>query len=90
MQKKDFFIGILLGLVGGFIGCFIALKIYTDLNFIDGFKMMQQGGLIGKVITLGAILNLILFFVLLKLNKDLIARGVIFAMFFLTILTLVL
>jgi hypothetical protein len=90
MQKKDFFIGILLGLVGGFIGCFIALKIYTDLNFIDGFKMMQQGGLIGKVITLGAILNLILFFILLKLNKDLIARGVIFAMFLLTILTLVL
>ena len=90
MQKKDFFIGILLGLVGGFIGCFIALKIYTDLNFIAGFKMMQEGGLIGKVITLGAILNLILFFVLLKINKDLMARGVILAMFVLTILTLVL
>ena len=90
MQKKDFFIGILLELVDGFIGSFIALKIYTDLNFIDGFKMMQQGGLIGKVITLGAILNLILFFVLLKLNKDLIAPGVIFGMFFLSILTLVL
>lgn len=90
MQKKDLFIGILLGLVGGLIGCFVALKIYTDLDFVAGFKMMQQGGLIGKVITLGAILNLILFFILLKLNKDLMARGVVLAMFVLTILTLVL
>lgn len=90
MQKKDFFIGILLGLVGGLIGCFVALKIYTDLDFVAGFKMMQQGGVIGKVITLGAILNLILFFILLKLNKDLMARGVVLAMFVLTILTLVL
>jgi len=90
MQKKDFFIGILLGLIGGFIGFVIASQLFTDLNLSDGFKLMQESGLIGKVITLGAILNLILFFMLLKYNRDLMAKGVILAMFVLTILTLIL
>ena len=51
---------------------------------------MRQAGMIGKVITLGAVLNLILFFILLNKNKELMARGIILAMFFLTVLTLIL
>ena len=49
---------------------------------------MRQAGMIGKVITLGSVPNLILFFILLKKNKDLMARGIILAMFILVIITL--
>ncbi len=89
-NKKDIFIGFLLGLLGGFIGCFIVLQFFTEVGFVNGFSAMRQAGMIGKVITLGAVLNLILFFILLNKNKELMARGIILAMFFLTVLTLIL
>jgi hypothetical protein len=50
---------------------------------------MKSQGLLGKIITLGAILDLIAFAILLKLNKDSMARGVILAVLVLTIITLV-
>ena len=42
----------------------------------------------GKLLTLGALLNLLLFFALLKWNKELMARGVVLGSILLTILTL--
>jgi hypothetical protein len=90
MNKKDIFIGLLLGLFGGFIGCFIVLKLFTNSDFVTGFNYMKNDGSIGKIITLGAIPNLLLFFFLIKKNKDLMARGVILSMFVLTIITLIL
>jgi len=90
MNKRDIFIGFLLGLLGGFIGCFVVLHFFTAQGFVEGFKILRQGGMIGKVITLGSILNLIIFFILIQKKKDLMARGVILAMFLLTILTLLL
>lgn len=89
-NKKDFIIGFLIGILGSFVGCFIVLQFFTKAGFIEGFTMMREAGMIGKVITLGAILNLIIFYFLLNKNKELMARGVILAMFVLTVLTLIL
>ncbi|WP_290802937.1 hypothetical protein [Flavobacterium sp.] len=88
ISKKDIFIGLIIGLLGAFIGTFFALQFFTKQGFIEGFRIMRQAGMIGKVITLGSVPNLILFFILLKKNKDLMARGIILAMFILVIITL--
>lgn len=88
MKKTDLLIGALIGLLTTFIGVFIYLKITTDLSFIEAIKSMKSQGLLGKVITLGAVLNLIAFFILLKLNKELMARGVVLATILLTVFTL--
>ncbi|WP_208022820.1 hypothetical protein [Flavobacterium jejuense] len=90
IQKKDIFIGLLIGLLGAFLGTFIALQIFTKQGFIEGFKVMKSAGMIGKVITLGCVPNLLIFFLLLKKNKDIMARGVVLAMFLLVIITLIL
>jgi hypothetical protein len=45
--------------------------------------------MLGKIITLGAIVNLVLFFILLKFNKELMARGVVLGMILLTVITLI-
>lgn len=90
MKKIDLFIGIFIGLIGALIGTYIALHFFTNQGFVEGFKMMKSAGMIGKVITLGSIPNLLLFFFLLKKNKDLMARGLVLAMFLLVILTLIL
>ena len=92
MNKKDLFIGLLLGLLIGILGTVVVILIMTKGNqsISDGFQYMRNVGSIGKVITLGAIPNLLLFFLLLKKNKEMMARGIILALFILTIVTLVL
>lgn len=88
MGKKQLFFGILLGFLGAFLGCFIFLQFFTNFGFINGVSVMKNAGILNKVIALGAILNLIIFFILLKMNKDMVAKGVLLAMFLLTIITL--
>ena len=92
MKKKDLFIGLLLGILIGLLGTAVVIVIMTKGNqtITNGFLYMRSVGSLGKVITLGSIPNLLLFFFLLKKNKDLMARGIILALFILTIVTLVL
>lgn len=90
MKKTDLLIGLFIGFLGAFIGTYIALHFFTKQGFVEGFRIMKEAGMIGKVITLGSIPNLVLFFLLLKKNKDLMARGVVLSMFLLVIITLIL
>jgi hypothetical protein len=48
---------------------------------------MQAEGKLGKIITLGTVLDLGVFWTLLKLNKEFMARGVILAVILLTLIT---
>ena len=88
MNKIDLLYGFLIGIVASFIGSYIFIEAFTEYNFLDGIQVMKAKGNLGKIITLGAILNLAIFFGLLKINKELMARGVILAMIILTIITL--
>ena len=88
MEKKDFFIGIILGIFVALTGSFLFLKIGTNLNIETALKELKLNGYIGKVLTLGALFNVGIVFLLFKKNKDMMAKGVIFSIFILTILTL--
>ena len=88
MEKKDFFIGFFIGLVVAFIGCFLFLEFFTNVGFVKAFQYMKMDGNLGKVITLGALLNVGVVFLLFKKDKDMMAKGVIFSIFILTIYTL--
>ncbi|MET0760514.1 MAG: hypothetical protein ABWZ56_08845 [Flavobacterium sp.] len=88
MNKIDLLYGFLIGIVASFIGSYIFIEAFTEYTFLDGIQVMKAKGNLGKIITLGAILNLVIFFGLLKINKELMARGVILAMIILTIITL--
>ena len=89
MRILDLFIGLIIGLATAFIGTYLFIELFTDNNFVQGIKNMQSLGLMGKVITLGAILNIIAFFILLQFKKEMMARGVIVATIILAILTIV-
>lgn len=88
MEKKDFFIGIIIGLLVAFMGCFLFLEFFTNVGFVKAFQYMKMDGNLGKVITLGALLNVGVVFLLFKKDKDMMAKGVIFSIFILTIYTL--
>ena len=88
MKKSDLLIGMVLGIMAAIAGSFIFITAFTDYQFLDGINAMKNAGHLGKVITLGAALNLILFFTLLHYKKELMARGVVLATILLTIITL--
>ena len=88
MNKIDLLYGCLIGIAASFIGSYIFIVAFTEYNYIQGINILQSQDALGKLITLGAVLNLIVFFVLLKLKKDMMARGVVLALIILTIITL--
>lgn len=89
MKILDLFIGLIIGLATAFIGTYLFIELITKNDFAQGIRNMQAMGLMGKVITLGAILNIIAFFILLQLKKEMMARGVIVATFILALLTVI-
>lgn len=88
MQKKDFFIGFAIGIVAAALGAYIMVASLTHYNLFTDYKKLQEEELLGKVITLGSVLNIILFFILIKKNKELMARGIVLATIILTLFTM--
>jgi len=88
MRKIDLFIGMIIGFIATFIGVYLFLEYKTEYGFTEGIQGIKQQGFLGKLIAMGAVLNLGVFFLLLKLNKELMARGVILATILLTVITL--
>ena len=88
MRKIDFFIGFIIGLIACFLGTYLYITLIAEHEFLQGWNLLKSNGYLGKVITLGAILPLVTFFILLKFDKDMMARGVILATIILAILTI--
>ena len=89
MKKSDLFIGFFMGIVATLLGSLVFLQIkMPKLVSIEGLSTIREQGIMGKLITLGAVINLLLFFILLKINKDLMARGLVLATIILAIITI--
>ena len=84
MIKKEIVIGLLLGVLANTIGFVLCVLIFSSLsNHVSSFgetiKASIANDSFGSLIILGAILNLVLFFLFLKKNKPYRARGVLLA-----------
>lgn len=88
MNKIDLLWGFIIGIITSLLGSFIFVTFFTDYDFVTGIEIIKSQGNLGKIITLGTILDLIIFAVLLKLNKELMARGVVLAVITLAAITL--
>ena len=78
-MRKDILIGFIIGLLANVAGCYLYLFFFTEEGFIESIKVAWEQGVLGNVIALGAVLNLIVFFIFLKKKQDYRARGVILA-----------
>ena len=90
MNKIDLLTGFIIGIVASLIGSYLFITFFTDFNFIAGIQIMKSQGHLGKVITLGSILDLAAFGILIQFNKEMMARGVVLALITMTIFTLAL
>ena len=91
MAKLDYVYGFLIALIAAAIGCcictYVFITFFTDYDFMQGVAIFRQEGKFSRLIKLGALPNLGVFFLMLKYKKDNMAKGVIAAIVFLGILT---
>ena len=87
MNKVDLFIGFVIGILASILGSYLFITLFTNFDFISGIQTMKSDGQLGKIMTLGSILDLIVFGILLKMNKEIMARGVVLAVIIIAILT---
>ncbi|CAN1569926.1 hypothetical protein MCETHM1_03131 [Flavobacteriaceae bacterium] len=88
MHKIDLLIGFIIGILASLLGMFLYISLIVHSDFITVIQTMKNEGHLGKIVTLGSILDLVAFGILLKINKELMARGVVLAVILLTFITL--
>lgn len=78
MIKKNIVIGMLVGLIANSIGLILVSTLLGQGDdFVTVIDNANREGFLGKLISLGAILNLIAFFIFIKKKQDYHARGVL-------------
>ncbi|ULC60379.1 hypothetical protein MBM09_05160 [Flaviramulus sp. BrNp1-15] len=89
-MKKDIFIGMFVGLIANAIGLLLtATLLGKGDDFTTVIKAASNEGFLGKLISLGAILNLIAFFIFIRKKQDYRARGVLLITVFIAVFTFV-
>ena len=88
MNNKEVVIGLTIGLIANAIGLYFAASLLSKgEDFITVIKAAANEGFIGKLISIGAVLNLLAFFLFIKKKQDYRARGVLLATVITAVLT---
>ncbi|MEZ4797929.1 MAG: hypothetical protein R2785_12265 [Flavobacteriaceae bacterium] len=91
MVKKEVLIGLLVGLLANALGLFLsATFLGNGDDFVTVLKSASAEGFLGKLISLGAVLNLVAFFIFIKKRQDYRARGVLLATVLVAVFTFLL
>lgn len=78
-NKKDIIIGFILGILSTCIGVLLYIVLFSKFGIEDTLKQALQFKFVGKLVSLGALLNLGLFFLFLNKEQDDKAKGVFIA-----------
>ena len=88
--RKEIGIGIIVSILATIAGGFLYIEFFSKISFAETIKLIQEGNLYGKVLSIAAIPNLFVFFVFIKKKKDYRARGVLTMTILIALTTLVL
>ena len=92
LNKKEILIGIFSGFLANIAGVIISVVIlFQEIKISNILKILSDSisdNFITKLISLGAVMNLIVFFIFLRYDYEEKARGVLIATFIIAILTI--
>jgi hypothetical protein len=88
--KNTILKGILVSLFATFGGVFLYLEYISRFGFYENIDLINEGKLYGKVLSLAAIPNLVVFFIYIKKKQDNSAKGVLLATILIALTTFVL
>ena len=78
-NKKEIATGFLVGIIANTFGTLLYILLFSELPINETFKAAFSQGYLGSLLALGAVLNLVAFFLFLRMKRDLRARGVMIA-----------
>lgn len=76
---KDILIGVVTGFLANAAGTFLYIFFTSEYDVDTSIRLAIANNFIGKLITLGAIMNLLVFFIFIKKKQYYRARGVLLA-----------
>ena len=90
-NKKEVVKGVMFALLSSLSGLILAILFLSENDsIIESLKNSYYEKFLGKLISLGTILNVLVFFVFIKKNQDQRAKGVLLFTIFLAIFTIIL
>ena len=78
-MKKEILFGFLVGIAANISGSYLYVYFFSDYTLEYTIEIALEQDIFGSLIALGAILNLIVFFIFLKKQQFYRARGVVLA-----------
>ena len=88
-MKKQIFIGFIVGILVAVAGFYLYVELALKGTFEDAIAIILEKKLLGKIISIGAIPNLLVFFLFIKKRQDYKARGVLIATFLIAFFVLI-
>ena len=89
---KEVILGFLFGLIANCSGSYLYVFFLSEIKHLSlesTFNITVHEGLLGNIVVLGALMNLLVFFVFMKKNQYYRARGVILATLIAAIVVLI-
>ena len=90
MRNKEQLIGAIIGLVLTFIGMTLFTLYFSESDLISSIKLLYDQNKLGSLISLGALLNLPAFFVLIRKRDYQIAYGLVSVLILLVVVVAIL
>lgn len=78
-MKKEILIGFIVGIIANISGSYLYIYFFSENDLETTLKLSHEQGITGSLIALGAVFNLLVFFVFLKKKQYYRARGVVLA-----------
>ena len=78
-MDNQFVKGVFIGLIAPIVAFVIYVAFYLEADVMETYNSLVKMNKLTHVISLSALINLLLFFINLKTNRDLIAKGILFA-----------
>ena len=78
-MDNQFVKGVFIGLIAPIVAFVIYVAFYLEADVMETYNSLVKMNKLTHVISLSALINLLLFFMNLKTNRDLIAKGILFA-----------
>jgi hypothetical protein len=77
--NRTTFLGFLTGLLAAVLGVLLFVLVFSEGGFVESVQLLYQQQKLGGLISIGALINLPLFFICIRKNKIPFATGLVFA-----------
>ena len=78
-MDNQFVKGVFIGLIAPIVAFVIYVAFYLEADVMETYNSLVKMNKLTHVISLSALINLLLFFMHIKTNKDMVAKGIILA-----------